>query len=130
MRFRMLLGIVAAAALSGQVQQEPRYDPASSANFLGTVTEIREVAKGNPLMGLHMMVNTEKDTSIEVYVAPVSYLKELKVTYSPGDRVQVTGSKVKFGGGSIVLVREVRKDSDTAYFRDEKGKPYWTGGPT
>ncbi len=132
----VLFGIAAllapmAAGQTGPAQQEPRYDPGSSVNFSATVTDIREVPKGSPLNGLHLtVIDTDKDATVEVYVAPVAFLKELQVSYAKGDRLQITGSRVKFGSGTIVLVREVRRDADTAYFRDERGKPYWSGGPT
>lgn len=126
----LLAPMAAIPGQTGQAQQEPRYDPGSVVSFLATVTDIREVPKGSPLSGLHLGVNTEKETTVEVFVAPMQFLKELQISYARGDRLQIAGSKVKFGSGTIVLAREVRRDVDTAYFRDEKGKPYWSGGPT
>ncbi|MBZ5623722.1 MAG: hypothetical protein LAQ69_34235 [Acidobacteriia bacterium] len=127
----LLAPMAAIPGQTGRAEQEPRYDPGSVVNVSATVTDTREVPKGSPLSGLHLVVvDTDKETTVEVYVAPVQYLKELQITYARGNRLQIAGSKVKFGGGTIVLAREVRRDLDTAYFRDEKGRPYWTGGPT
>jgi hypothetical protein len=47
------------------------------------------------------------------------------VTFAKGDRVQVTGSKVKFQSADIILAREVRRDQDMIYLRDSQGKPFW-----
>ncbi len=112
------------------VEQDPRFDPASVVSVEGTVTDIREAPKGGPLNGLHLIVNTDKDPAVEVYIAPMQFLKDLQISYAKGDRIQISGSKVKFGTGTIVLAREVHRDSDTAYLRDARGKPYWNGSPT
>ena len=134
MRFGIVAWLAWMAAVpgqTGQAQPEPRYDTATVVSLSMTVTEIREVPKGSPLSGLHLIVaDSDREATTEVYVAPTHYLKELQITYARGDRLQITGSKVKFGSGAIVLAREVRRNVDTAYFRDEKGKPYWSGGPT
>ncbi|HTS29585.1 MAG TPA: hypothetical protein VMH81_27130 [Bryobacteraceae bacterium] len=133
----VILGIAALlapkAATPGQspgAVPEPRYDPNTTVSFFATITDIREVPKTRPLNGLHLVVNTEKDEAVEVYVAPIQYLRDLGVSYVRGDRLDICGSKVKFGTASIVLAREIRRDVDTAYFRDARGKPYWSGGPT
>jgi hypothetical protein len=127
----LLAPMAAIPGQTGQAQQEPRYDTASVVNFSATVTDIREVPKGSPLSGLHLVVlEADKETTVEVYVAPMQFLKELQIAYARGDRLQIAGSRIRFGSGTIVLAREVRRDVDTAYFRDEKGKPYWSGGPT
>jgi len=127
----VLASMAAIRGQTGQAQQEPRYDTASVVSFSAVVTDVREVPKGSPLNGLHLIVtDSDKEATVEVYVAPMQFLKDLQVSYDRGDRLQITGSKVKFGAGTIVLVREARRDVDTAYFRDERGKPYWSGGPT
>jgi hypothetical protein len=126
----LLAPLAAIPGQTGRTEQDPRYDPASTVEISATVTEIREVPKGSPLNGLHLVVNTDKEATVEVYVAPLQFLKELQISYARGDRIQISGSKVKFGAGSIVLARQVRRDVDTAYFRDEAGKPYWSDGPT
>jgi hypothetical protein len=102
--------------------------------MMTVVADLREVPRGSPLSGTHLIVRPEsaKEGSeiIDVYLGPASYLKDFDVTFEKGDRVQVIGSKVKYGGASIVLARQVRRDSTTIYLRDEHGIPYWRGGRT
>jgi hypothetical protein len=131
MSFRgVLLSIALAAAglvAPGQTakpQQEPRYDPATIIDVLATVTDLREVPRGSPLAGVHLTVKTDKE-AFDAYVAPADFLKEMAVSFVKGDRIQIVGSKVKFGDGPVVLVREVRKQNLTLYLRDQKGTPNW-----
>jgi hypothetical protein len=95
------------------------------------VSDLREVPRGNPLSGTHLIVRLEsaKESSetIDVYLGPADYLKDFEVTYVKGDRVQVIGSKVKYQGAPLILARQVRRDATTIYLRDEHGTPYWRG---
>jgi hypothetical protein len=99
--------------------------------MMTVVADVREVPRGNPLSGSHLMVRLDsaKETSetIDVYLGPANYLKDFEVTFAKGNRVQVIGSKVKYGGAPVVLARQVRRESTTLYLRDENGTPYWRG---
>jgi hypothetical protein len=122
------------AASGGQTEPEPRYDAATTVDVMTVVVDQREVPRAEPLGGTHLMVRLEsaKENSetIDVYLGPVAYLKDFEVTFAKGDRLQVTGSKVKYGGGIVILARQVRRDSTTIYLRDEHGTPYWKGRTT
>ena len=119
--------LAASMAVLGQTAktaEEPRYDAATVIHEMGTVTEVREVPRDSPLNGVHLSVNTDAQT-IDTYLGPAAFLKEIGLTISRGGRVQFVGSKVRFGGGYVVLVREVREDTSTWYLRDRQGNPYW-----
>lgn len=120
----VLVAAIAALGQTARTEPEPRYDPGTAISELGTVIEIREVPRDSPLAGLHLLVKTDTET-IESYVGPVSFLKELGLTISKSDQVHIAGSKVKFGSGHIVLLRELRQDNSTWYLRDQRGNPYW-----
>jgi hypothetical protein len=127
----LLPGVTASSGQTAQAEPEPRYDSATTVDMMTVVADLREVPRGSPLSGTHLIVRPEsgKENSetIDVYLGPASYLKDFDVTFGKGDRVQVIGSKVKYGGASIVLARQVRRDSTTIYLRDEHGIPYWRG---
>jgi hypothetical protein len=99
--------------------------------MMTVVADLRVVPRGSPLSGSHLIVRPEsaKENSetIDVYLGPADFLKDFEVTFAKGDRVQVIGSKVKYGGAPVVLARQVRRDSTTLYLRDEHGTPYWKG---
>ena len=108
---------------------EPRYDTATNIDVMVVVADVKEVAAGNPLDGMHLMVRPESSKSnsetTDVYLGPDDYLKDFGCHFAKGDRLQVKGSKVKFNGATTVLAREVRMESTTVYLRDDHGVPYW-----
>lgn len=125
--------LVALAASSDQKDAapaaEPRYDTATNVDLMVVVAEVKDVAVGNPLSGMHLIVRPESakanSETTDVYLAPDDYLKDFGCKFAKGDRIQVKGSKVKFNGGPAVLAREVRLEATTVYLRDEHGVPYW-----
>ena len=107
------------------IVDEPRYDPATEVSILAIVTEVREVPRGNPLSGIHLSVKTETQV-FDAHLGPAEFVKQFEITFTKGDEVRVTGSKVKNGGGiRVILVREVRKDQATLSCRRAKGEPNW-----
>ncbi len=48
------------------------------------------------------------------------------LSFSKGDEIAVTGSKVKQGDADLVLARAVDKGNDTVTLRDNKGTPVWS----
>ena len=125
----LLMAQTGASGSLSQVELEPRYETAATVDIIVIVVDQKQVAKGSPLNGSHLIVKPETAKSendcIDVYLGPADYLKDFEVRFSKGDRLQVVGAKVKFGGGTMVLAREVRRDTTTLYLRDAKGAPYW-----
>jgi len=107
-----------------KVESEPRYDVTTVIDVDATVTDTHVVPPSSPLSGVHLTVKIESET-IDVYLAPVDFLKEFDITFSKGDRIELIGSKVKFDGARIVLARQVRREETTLYLRDVNGKPHW-----
>jgi len=70
------------------------------------------------------MVKSETD-SVDVYLCPKSFFDDMGMSFSKGDEVTLTGSKVKHGEADLVLARELVKWNDTFVLRDEKGNPVW-----
>ena len=128
-----LPALAAALAAGGsppsEPQQEPRYDGASVVDIDMIVAEVREVAKGNPLPGVHLMARPESARAdsepVDVYVAPVAFLKMMEFTFHARDRLEVKGSKVKMGNVFVILSSEVRRGDSTLYVRDRNGEPVW-----
>jgi hypothetical protein len=125
--------LMALAVSSGQKDTapaaEPRYDTATNVNVMMVVTDVKDVAEGSPLNGLHLIVRPESakgnSETTDVYLAPDDYLKDFGCHFTKGDRIQVKGSKVKYNGGPVVLASEIRLEATTVYLRDEHGVPYW-----
>jgi hypothetical protein len=131
--FLALPALAAALATGGSksstTDQEPRYDPATVVDLNVIVVEVREVAKGNPMAGVHLMSRPESargdSESLDVYIGPTEFLKQMDLVFHARDKLEVVGSKVKVSGATIILSREVRRDYSTLYIRDSKGEPIW-----
>ena len=58
---------------------------------------------------------------------PSWYQTEKKYEIAKGDQMEVTGAKSTVDGRDVLLVREIKKGSETMTFRDAKGFPMWAG---
>jgi hypothetical protein len=58
-------------------------------------------------------------------VCPKPFQEEMGISFSKGEEIAVTGSKVKQETLDVILARELVKGTDTLLFRDDKGKPVW-----
>ena len=105
-------------------QSPPTYDPATESKIKGSVEELKLVPPvgGVPAAYLVIKIGEAKD---QVYLCPKTFLDEVGASFSPGDVVEVTGSKVKQGGADVILAREVVKSGDTVTLRFKDGKPAW-----
>jgi DNA/RNA endonuclease YhcR with UshA esterase domain len=110
-------------------EPEPRYDAGATVDTMMVVMDIREVPRNSPLSGTHLTVRPESakagTDTMDVYLGPADFLKELDCNFAKGDRIEVKGSKVKYSGSPMVLAREIRRNSSTVYLRDDHGAPYW-----
>jgi len=122
-------GLLIVASVSAQKSQAnsaspPKYDLHTEAKMKGTVEEVKLPPKGSEKEVAHLLVKNGTDT-VDVYLCPKSFLQDMGVSFSKGDEIALTGSKVKQGEADLILVREVVKGSDTLVLRDEKGSPVW-----
>ena len=121
------LAFLCAAPLLAQKTPEPslpKYDLHTESKMKGTVEEVKIPAKGREKEIVHLLLKTETDT-VDVYLCPQSFLVDMGVSFSKGDGVVLTGSKVKQGEVDLTLAREVVKGNETLILRDEKGNPVW-----
>lgn len=65
------------------------------------------------------------DDKTHIYLCPKPFQEEMGISFTKGDEIAVTGSKVKQDTSDIFLARELVKGADTLSFRDSKGKPVW-----
>ena len=89
----------------------PKYDPHTETKLSGTVEEVARLPpKGSEKDIVHLMVKSGTEI-VDVYLCPKSFLDDMGVTFSKGDEVEVTGSKVKQDGADLVLAREVVRET-------------------
>ena len=98
------------------------YSVAAELTVTGTVEDL----KPGPQQGMHVMLKTS-DAMLELALGPSWYQTEKKYELAKGDQIDVIGAKSTVDGRDVLLVREIKKGSETMTFRDAKGFPMWAG---
>ena len=114
--------------LSQKTQQEdnslPKYDLHTETKTDGVIDEVNQLSVGHRKDFTELIVKNG-DNKLHIYVCPKPFQDEIGVSFSKGDHVVVTGSKVKQDTSEVILARELVKGTDTLMFRDNKGTPVW-----
>lgn len=105
-------------------QTAPKYDAASEIKLKGTVEDLKVPAKGHEKEIVHLVMKNG-DQMLDIYLCPKSFMDDMGVTFTKGDEIAFTGSKITRDGTDMMLAREVVKGQDTLVLRDGKGKPVW-----
>lgn len=50
-----------------KTEEEPRYDPVTVIEVIGTVISVRVMPPGNPLSGLHLLIRTDTARSMRIW---------------------------------------------------------------
>jgi len=122
--FLVSLCLIPAIAQKNQQPSAPKYDLHTETKMKATVEDVKLPPKGSEKEVAYLLVKIEAD-SVDVYLCPKSFFDDMGMSFSKGDEVALTGSRVKHGDADLVLAREVVKGNDTFVLRDEKGNPVW-----
>lgn len=115
---------LACSTVLGAETAPPKYDLQTETKMKATVEEVKLPAKGSEKEVVHLLLKNG-DGVVDLYFCPKSFMDDMGVSFSKGDELALTGSKVKYAGVDLILAREVLKGSDTLVLRDEKGNPVW-----
>jgi hypothetical protein len=102
----------------------PKYDLQTEMKTKGVVDEIKQFTLGTRKDFTELIVKSGED-KIHIYVCPKPFQEEMGITFTKGDEIAVTGSKVKQEALDVILARELVRGTDTLLFRDNKGNPAW-----
>jgi hypothetical protein len=102
----------------------PKYELDAEMKTKGVIDEVNLVTVGKRKDFTELIIKNGDD-KIQIYVCPKPFEDEMGISFSKGDEITVTGSKVKHEGADVILAREVAKGEDTLLFRDAKGIPVW-----
>lgn len=108
-----------------QQTNKPKYDLSTETKAKGTVVEVKLPPKGSEKDIAHLLVKIGTET-FDVYLCPKAFLDDMGVSFSQGEEIMLTGSRIKQGDADLILAREVIKGTDTLVLRDEKGNPVWS----
>ncbi|HKT70379.1 MAG TPA: hypothetical protein VJP83_13130 [Terriglobales bacterium] len=100
-----------------------KYDLKAEKKIKGTVQEMKLEGQGRAAL-MHLVLKTATDT-VNVYLCPEHFIKDMGIELKAGEEVEVIGSPATDNGVSIILAREIDKGSDAYVLRDDKGVPVW-----
>ncbi len=118
---------------SGSAWGGRSYDPTTVETVSGEVVRIDEIhGKGwgqgrggrGRGYGVHLILRSDKE-EVPVHLAPSWYLDKHAMKLSPGDHVEVRGSRIPFGGKPAIIAAEVKKGDQSLKLRDDDGLPAW-----
>jgi hypothetical protein len=102
----------------------PKYDLQTETKTKGIVDEINVLAMGTRKDFTELIIKSGED-KLHIYLCPKPFQEEMGISFSKGDEIAVTGSKVKQETSDVILARQLVKGTDTLMFRDDKGNPVW-----
>jgi hypothetical protein len=106
--------------------RQHRYDPATVETVRGKVVKVERVAGRGRSKGVHLLVKTDHKT-IPVHVGPQWYLRDHDVTFKPGDKIEVSGSRIMFHREPVLIAGQLSQDGHTVKLRNSRGIPLWAG---
>ena len=102
----------------------PKYDLQTEMKTKGVIEEVNQLSVGTRKDFTELIVKNGDD-KVHIYVCPQPFQTEMGISFTKGDQIAVTGSKVKQEEVEIILAREMVRGTDTLMFRDGKGNPVW-----
>jgi hypothetical protein len=101
------------------------YGQSSEETVRGWVVETRDFhCPVSGTMGSHITLKSEAST-IEVHLAPATFMKQYEINIQKGDNVTVVGSRIFFEGKTALIAKSVAIGRETYNFRDAAGNPLW-----
>jgi hypothetical protein len=105
-----------------------KYDPKTTTEIKGEIIKIEEITPVKGMSpGIHILLKKENEETVSVHLGPKWYLDEQDILFKPGDKVEVTGSKITIDYKPAVIAREIKNEKRTLTLRDENGIPEWSG---
>lgn len=101
-----------------------KYDLHTETKAEGVIDEVNQLSVGGRKDFTELIIK-RGDDKLHIYVCPKPFQDEIGLSLGKGDRVEVTGSKVKQDTAEVILARQLVKGTDTLMFRDDKGNPVW-----
>ncbi len=122
----LVLWITPALAQKGQPEgtRLPNYDLQAEMKTKGEIDEVNLLSVGTRKDFTELIIK-QGEEKIHIYLCPKPFEEEMGISFTKGDQIAVTGSKVKHEGADVILARELVKGEDTLMFRDAKGAPVW-----
>jgi hypothetical protein len=100
----------------------PKYQRSTEVTLRGEVLYVGDDASAT--VGAYVIMK-DGNNEIQVYLAPHSFLDAQGIELRAGASIAVIGSRTQWGGGEIILARQLTKGSKTVTLRTADGAPQW-----
>lgn len=99
------------------------YNIATESTLKGVVRAVEDYtcAVSESEIGRHLRLQTATGM-VEVHLAPARVMRSQKFTFSPGDQIEVLGSKLSLQGQDSIIAREITRGNESFFIRDREGK--------
>ena len=122
----VVLIVLLTAVTSRKQPDSLSYSASNEATVAGTVEDVQEFfCPVTDDRGTHVVLKTGSGT-ILVHVAIARFLRENKFVIRPGERLQVTGARIRYQGKESMIAREIIRGDEVFTLRDAAGKPLWS----
>ena len=134
--FSLLLGTILAVAVLGTLLLtfgvKPRGPTEQGAALYNVATEtsIKGVVRGvedftcpvsESEIGRHIRLQTDNGM-LQVHLAPARVMRSQVFSFSPGDQIEVVGSRVRLQGNDTLIAREITRGNESFFVRDRQGQ--------
>jgi len=102
---------------SGPLQTE------STEKLNGTVKSVNRVTLPNQSQ-IQLIVTTDQGDML-VILGPSNFVDQSKIKMQAGDKIAVTGYRIKANGNDVMIAAQVQKNGNTLQLLDEQRNPLW-----
>ncbi len=103
------------------------YDPKTVETARGTVERIDAITPMKGMSGgVHLTLTTDQGP-LSIHLGPQWYLQNQETQLKPGDKVEITGSRITFNGKPALIAKQVVKGDEVLTLRNDNGVPAWSG---
>ncbi len=123
----LFAGCMALPGAFGISGKSPRlYNPSAVVTLQGTVKKVKVIAGGQgSFTGPLLTMKSNHGKKLRVRLGPIGYVASKGFNFTKGDKIAVTGSKVRYKGKSILIARVVKMDGKSLLLRNRQGVPDW-----
>ena len=134
--FSLLLGTILAMAVLGTLlltfgvkprgpteQGAALYNVASETSIKGVVRAVEDFTcpVSESEIGRHLRLQTPAGM-VQVHLAPARVMRSQAFSFSPGDQLEVLGSRVRLQGEESLIAREITRGNESFFLRDRQGQ--------
>lgn len=103
------------------------YNSKTVKTLSGEVVSVDKFTPGRKMSyEVHFILKTGKETT-PVHLGPSWYVEKQGIIFAPGDKLEISGSRVTYQGKPTIIAAEVKKGGQVLKLRDSAGVPAWAG---